>query len=427
MTGFDQRTGIRYSMAKSILRVVRSALFAVMLPAAAQAATGDTLTLQAAIEAAQARSPSLEAAEVGVRAADAGVDEAHARPDPVLSYEAENVAGSGPYAGVERRETTTTVQLPIELGGKRAARVRVADAERDSATAGVQVTAADLALRTTEAFIAVVASARRLEAAEARVGFTKQAFEAAELRVTSGKASPIEAQRANVQLITARVETDQAQRNQVLAAEQLASLTGLPAATPLAADWFDETDATPVGSAAPGPDLAALDATVAIARARLDVAQRGRIPDVTVMAGSRRFAETNDTATVVGVSLPVPLFSRGSATATRAQAQLEQSEFERAAALMAIEQAIGQAQAEVLNARAAAAAAAGPTSAAASEAARIARIGYAEGKFSQLDLLDAERSWAETRRDAIDALAAFHGARARLARLLGRTEPLEKD
>ena len=47
----------------------------------------------------------------------------------------------------------------------------------------------------------------------------------------------------------------------------------------------------------------------------------------------------------------------------------------------------------------------------------IARIGYREGKFGQLDLLEAERTLGETRSAAIDALAAFHIAKAQLDRL----------
>ena len=50
-------------------------------------------------------------------------------------------------------------------------------------------------------------------------------------------------------------------------------------------------------------------------------------------------------------------------------------------------------------------------------AARIARIGYREGKFDQTALLDVERSLTETRLAAVDALAAYHEARARLDRL----------
>ena len=64
--------------------------------------------------------------------------------------------------------------------------------------------------------------------------------------------------------------------------------------------------------------------------------------------------------------------------------------------------------------------------AAATEAARIARIGYREGKFGQLDLLDAERTLLETRTAAIDALAAHHDAQARLERLTAAA-PRPKD
>jgi len=76
---------------------------------------------------------------------------------------------------------------------------------------------------------------------------------------------------------------------------------------------------------------------------------------------------------------------------------------------------------------AAARAANGPALAAAEEAARIARIGYAEGKFPQLELIEAERSLAETRESSVDALAALHTARARLARLQGSNSPIYKD
>src|SRR3546814_4883876 len=70
--------------------------------------------------------------------------------------------------------------------------------------------------------------------------------------------------------------------------------------------------------------------------------------------------------------------------------------------------------------RSTAATATGPALAAAAETARIARIGYREGKFGQLDLLDAERTLAETRLAAIDALLSYHLAQAQLERLTMR-------
>lgn len=89
----------------------------------------------------------------------------------------------------------------------------------------------------------------------------------------------------------------------------------------------------------------------------------------------------------------------------------------RRAALLEAEREIATAQADLANAATTARSSTGPALAAATEAARIARIGYREGKFGQLDLLEAERTLAETRGAAIDALAAYHDAQARLDRL----------
>ena len=82
-----------------------------------------------------------------------------------------------------------------------------------------------------------------------------------------------------------------------------------------------------------------------------------------------------------------------------------------------VEQAINDAQTSASNAAVTAQTAIGPALEAAQEAARIARIGYREGKFGQLDLLDAERTLAQTRLAAIDALASYQNARAQLERL----------
>src|SRR3546814_4458773 len=79
-------------------------------------------------------SPSPEAATADIRAAEAGRRVAGLRPNPSVMVEAENVAGSGPYRGTQSLEATTSLTLPIELGGKRSARIAVADARTDRAT-----------------------------------------------------------------------------------------------------------------------------------------------------------------------------------------------------------------------------------------------------------------------------------------------------
>src|SRR3546814_3661906 len=77
--------------------------------------------------------------------------------------EAENVAGSGPYRGTQSLEATTSLTLPIELGGKRSARIAVADARTDRATIQATIAQADLRLNVIRAYAEAASAERRSE------------------------------------------------------------------------------------------------------------------------------------------------------------------------------------------------------------------------------------------------------------------------
>src|SRR3546814_5576496 len=72
--------------------------------------------------------PAADAARADIAAAEAGRTIAGLRPNPTVSTEVENIAGTGLYRGLRGAETTVGVSIPIELGGKRSARIAVADA-----------------------------------------------------------------------------------------------------------------------------------------------------------------------------------------------------------------------------------------------------------------------------------------------------------
>lgn len=401
-----------------------------LLGATSSAALAQTppLTLSQAVTLGQQTAPALQGSMAGVRAADAGVAVARLRPNPTLTVEAENVLGSGRYAGFGGGDKTYSLEVPLELNGKRGARVQVAEAERAFAGVGVEAAKADVTLQITQVFIALAANERRLIAARTGVEFARQSAHAATERVRAGKASPIEAQRGQVMLLNAEVKAERIARAESSAAASLGRLLETTAPAHVDAPWFDDASAVDPNASDLLPlAVAAADAQIATARARLNVAQRARVPDVTVSAGMRRLGESRDTAAVLSLSVPLPFFNSGAASMDRTRAELDQAEAERRSVVRDARQAIATARADVADTFAAATAASGPVLAAASEAARIARLGYAEGKFSQLDLIDAERMLAETRETAIDALAAMHDARARLARLQGRITPLYKD
>jgi cobalt-zinc-cadmium efflux system outer membrane protein len=350
------------------------------------------------------------------------------RPNPTLSVDAENVVGSGRYAGFGGAERTVSLSVPLELGGKRQARINVAQAERSAAGIDLVAARADLTQRVTEAFVRLAAAQRRQVIARSSLEWAERAAHAAQERVRTGKASPIEEQRAQVLRIGAESRLGKAGRALALAHADLALLTGDAPNTGILSPWFD-TFAT----AEPAPDggstlsVASARAQLAIANARVDTARRDRIPDVTLTAGTRRYGDSSDRAAVLGLSIPLPLFNTGTSALARAKAEAEKASAESDAAAIDAQQALAHAAAEVADARAVAQTAAGPALTAAQEAARIARLGYAEGKFAQLEMIEAERSLAETRDAALDALTEYHLAQIRLARLQGSIQPIYKD
>ena len=405
-----------------------TAALLVIFSAGPALAEGTALTLADAITKARNQAPQLQSADAAMRAADANVGLSSLRANPTLAVEAENVLGSGRYAGFGGGEKTFSLSMPLELGGKRGARVRVAEAERSAARIGTQVARANLTLQITEAFVTLAASERYVEIAKASHALAERAHHAARERVRVGKASPIEEQRADVLRINAEVRLDKALRATRLAGATIARLTGAAMPVAIASTWFERTDAVVVGQPAVASlSLAAAEAELTAANARVDAAKRDRIPDVTLTAGMRRYGESSEKAAVLALSVPLPLFNPGTAAIARSRAEYDRASAARRAVALEFEQSTAQAETEVADALAAARAANGPALAAAEEAARIARIGYAEGKFPQLELIEAERSLAETRETSVDALAALHTARARLARLQGSNSPIYKD
>ena len=376
--------------------------------------------LRQALAQAEVAAPARAEAEAGLRAAQASRTGAALRPNPRAFADVENFIGSGSYSGLGETEVTIGVELPIERGGKRSARIALANAQGITARIAAAIAIADLRAEVTQAYADAAAADQRLANAIRQREIASEGLRAAQVRVRAGRASPLEAQRAEVVRINA--ETDVAQQERLLstARDNLGRLVGRPVTDALDSAWFGRIDAGAFPISVRSGEtlaLAAAQAELTTADARVRLADAQRIPDLSISAGARHFQGSGDVAATVGVSIPLQLFNTGRAALDQARAERDRVAAQRQTALLRASNDMATAQTSVANAADRASAASGPALAAAEEAARIARIGYREGKFGQLDLLEAERTLAETRAAAIDALADYHAAQARLARL----------
>ncbi|SEH11554.1 outer membrane protein, cobalt-zinc-cadmium efflux system [Sphingopyxis sp. YR583] len=384
--------------------------------------SGPLLTLDEAVVLAGGSAPAAEAASAGVDAADAGRRIAGLRPNPALAVEVENFVGTGPYSGVNGADVTASVAIPIELGGKRQARIGVADAEAFRARLAQSIAGADIRLQVTELYIEAAAAEVRVAVAEDRFRIAGDTARAATIRVQAGRASPLEQERAEVARLTAEADAGKARRIADAVRANLGRRIGRPATGPIDVAVLGGPGRGAMGPPRPATAtgtlaLAAADADLKIADAGVAFARSQRVPDLTVGPGVRRIEATNDVAAIFSVSVPLPLLNNGRAAVDQASANRRRADARRRMTVLDVEQQIAEVEVEAQNAAEAAHVASGPALSAAMEAARIARIGYREGKFGQLELLDAERVLTEMRVASIDALATYQLAKARLERL----------
>src|SRR3546814_13865239 len=98
--------------------------------------------------------------------------------------------GSGPYRGVRSAESTVGFAIPIELGGKRGARVAVANAQLSRAEIQAAIIAADVRLQVTQLYVQAVAADSRVTTARDQPRHPRDRPRAAGGRVEAGRARP---------------------------------------------------------------------------------------------------------------------------------------------------------------------------------------------------------------------------------------------
>ena len=390
-------------------------------PAAATAAQAPRvvppLTLAAALQWALDNHPGLSASQREIDAAEGARTQAAAYQNPTLSVEVEGVRR-------DNRTTTVTLSQPLELGGKRAARLVAADRAIDVARAQLGTKQAELHASVTAAFFAALLSQERVQLAQTSLDLARAGSQTAGKRVIAGKVSPVEEIRAKVAEANVRLELIQAQ------GERQTSLQALRALTAGSVD-IDVLDgnalALPVLPAqgameeriaqAPALRQAHLEVQRLAALARLENAKR--VPDITLSAGLQRAQDQGRNQVLIGISVPLPLLDTHRGSISEALSRQYQAEDEARAVELRLRTDVAAARQRHATAWAEVAALQAEILPGAQSAFDAARKGFELGKFNYLDALDAQRSLLQARAQYLRSVADVHRAATDLDRLLG--------
>ncbi len=383
------------------------------------------VTLRDALVLAVSGNPELAIYPYELRAADARALQAGLLPNPELEVEIESVGGAGDRSGFDGAETTVRIGQPIELGGKRTKRARVAQFDKELTRWDYEAARLDAIRDAAQAFVAVQAAQDRVALARQVVELSEQARAAAAQRVQAGRDSPVDELRAEVALSTSRIELKKSEKALAAARHALAAVWGGRAAVFDAAtgDLYEVSPpAVPEDSAAAiaaNPDIARWESQEQRQRAVLRLEKANAVPDVTVGAGVQRFEESDDSAVVLGMGVPIPLFDRNQGGIREATAELGKVHRQVEAAQVRTLAALSEASAALASAYEEATILRNDVLPKAEQAFVAAQDGYRQGKFDYLYVLDTQRTLFETQAGYIDAVEAYHKASAEVQRLIG--------
>lgn len=396
-------------------------------PVVSTASTMPSLTLSDAVARVLQDNPALRAASFSLRVQDSRRDQASLKPAWHGTLETENVLGTGRLRGADALETTLRLGTVIERGGKRHRRIDQVDAEKALLAADQDVARLDLLAEVTRRYIHVVADQEGLVLTQEASALATRGTELVQQRVRAAKAGDAESSKARIALARAELAHEHAEHELKSARVALAATWNArqPGFDRAEAAFFDlpepESLDDLVASLERNPNLARFASARRVEDARLALARSNRTADITFNAGVRRLEAGNDHGFVLSVSVPF-------GSAARAEPFEREAEFRRDAIGAEVEavradlyRTLYALYQELLHARTQADALRTRVIPEAERALQHTEAGYGLGRYSYLELVDAQQQLLTVRREAVDAARDYHLFFVELERLAGRS------
>lgn len=396
---------------------------AVMVGLAARLAGDEPLDVEAYVQIVIRSHPAGRQISAFGEAARAERKAARQIPDPTLDYSrsrARPVDGTG----VRGTETGFSATQTVPWPGTFSAGIRAGD-------------------RAAEAFEAAGVGARWQVETDARVAFGRLASarqlldvaRAAALDATSlrdlvarraelGEAREAERIKASVEWLRQQRDLHTAELEAEAAEAVVRTLAVEPLPRPLSvrAEAFPplpplDRDAVRARLLAENPRVRALNAEAARQEALLSLARHSRIPDLDVSYFRERELDKKSNGFSIGVRVPLWNANRGEVARVRAASAVAAAEVQRGRVELSAELETRLRNLEVAAAQVAILE--GQILPEAGRSRDLSRFSYEEGETSLLDLLDAQRTYRDAQREAVEARLSLTLALADARRLLG--------
>lgn len=381
------------------------------------------ITLQGAINKSLSSSPRLKASEASLLASQGGRKQSAALPNPEVGFEVENIQGSGQLKGFESAESTLGVTQLIEVGGKRSARIGMADQDVTLARFDRDAVKLDLIRDVQLAYADAVAAQEEVKLAEDEKKLATEVLKSVKKRVDAAREPLIQQSKAEITFASSEIAYEQAQRDLTSAKRFLAALWGSKEDFELDnSAFFNITEPETISETNDylknNPDFARYDSEVMKSKAAFELEMANAVPDPSLSAGIRNFRDTGDEAFLVGVSMPIPVFNLNRGNIEKARHELSQTKNSKNASMLTLNANLIKAQADLATSYQQAISLRDKILPASEKAFSLSNQGYQAGKFAYLEVLDSQRTLFEAREQYHNTLKEYHRNKAEVERLL---------
>ena len=374
------------------------------------------LSYRAALSRALSANPRIIAARLRRPIGIASRDVAAERLNPEVRVEASKETPKEGY----------TLAVPLELGGKRARRIAVADAVIATGDAELNVTIAEVQADLRRAFIARVIAENRLTLLTDMQMLAQRARDAAQARFDAGGVPRLEVVQAQLALADAENQATAARGTVDATRATLNAVLALPLDAPTPIDTsLDIEPALSVETVVArarqsSAELLAIDRRIDEQRARVALAHALRTPDVTPEAALTRRAQPEfDTGWRAAIAVAIPVFTTHAAGVRVEDATLAQLTSEREATAARISGEVTAAAAVAESQRLQFVRYRDEIVPQALELERMAEDAYRLGQTNIAAYLQAVQSSRDVRLRSIQAAADLQNAIADLERAIG--------
>jgi len=302
----------------------------------AQTKVNEQLTMETAVNKAIENNPELKTLLKKIDASKAVKLQSGLMPNPELGLEAENILGTKDFSGFSGSELTASLSQDILLAGKISKREKVAEMDISLAEWDYESKRLEVITDIRKAFTGALATQKLIKKNNELIKISEELITNLKMRVKAGKISPAEVSRAQIITNSLQIQINKLKADYDTAIFELAMLINDPNLSIESLNGeLKNIDYLPVYYSLyvkleNNPNLKRFVSEYEKQKAVIIYEESKATPDLTISAGYRRFSDIKANTFLIGASIPLPIFDRNQGSIQEAQIRLDQKtkEFE---------------------------------------------------------------------------------------------------